>query len=152
MSQSFIISTFHIVLAIIQFMLAGVTFISNRQARANRAITALLILFGSISFSISQLVISLTYDEAAPWMLLIAATIYIIGPATVYVSLIALRPQFLDRIWVKFPLIFFLVALPVSAFLDYSGTSIALIGKPLIYLPPAPNTGSPIDTWSGRAR
>ncbi|MFC1936610.1 hypothetical protein ACFLYP_02960, partial [Chloroflexota bacterium] len=140
MSQSFIISTLHLILAVIQYLLAGVTFISNRQARANRAIAALLALFGTISFAISQLVTALTYDQAAPWMFLIAGTIYIIGPITLFVSLTTLRPKYLERSWVKIPLVFLMFAMPVCAFLDFSGTSLALIGKPLVYLPPTPST------------
>jgi GAF domain-containing protein/HAMP domain-containing protein len=127
-----IISTLHILVAIIQLTLAGIAFLADRKARINQSLIAALIFFSILSFSISMGMNSLTLNQSLVWMFVQSISIYDMGLVLLLVTLFIFRPTVVKHPIVLWPIIC-VISLPIlSLFLDFSGVSQFIFGKHLM--------------------
>ncbi len=134
-SETFILSAYYFVIAI-EFMLAAFILLSNHKALANRAVAALLIIFGINTVVSSNLVTAFTVKDAGVWLQMHVATTYIIGPAIFATAVAVLRPTWFARRWFRWLIVGFLLLPPVSVLLDLSGFSQTVFNSHLIYQHP----------------
>ncbi len=132
MSSITLISTLHVFIAILQFMLAGLTFLSNRRAISNRLIAILLILLGLTSVSAGASMNAITADQATPWLIIQASTVYIISPIVMLTGLYILRPQIAKKRLVSWPILFFISLPLLGVFLDITGISNTIFNQHLV--------------------
>ncbi|MGD8457536.1 MAG: GAF domain-containing protein [Anaerolineales bacterium] len=127
-----IISTLHIFIAITQFALAGISFLVDRKTKINKSITAVLLFFGVLSFSIAFGMNSLTLKQSLFWMFIQSISIYDMGLILLLVTLLIFRPQIVKKRLVLWPIIA-LISLPILSLLaDLSGASHYLFGRHLM--------------------
>jgi GAF domain-containing protein/HAMP domain-containing protein len=132
MYSTVIISSLHILIAIIQFALASISILGDRDTKKNRGITGSLIFFGTLSLSIGLGMNSLTFKQAFPWMIVESIAIYDMGLIIFLLTLHIFQRSVIDRPLVTWPIIL-LISLPILSILsDISGASQLLFGQHLM--------------------
>ena len=133
MSITVLSSSLHILVAIIQFILASLTFLSDQKARVNRSIGALLVFLGLTSIAVGSEMNALTLQQAYPWVIFKTYSIYVIGTGILFVSIIILRPSTARKRLVSWPLVFLCLLPLICILLDVSGTSSLFLDQPLFF-------------------
>jgi len=127
-----IISTLHILVAIIQLILAGVAYLADRKDRINQNLIAVLIFLSVLSFSISMGINSLTLKQSLLWIVVQSVSIYDMGLILLLVSLNIFRPTVARHPLVFWPIVG-IICLPIVSLLsDLSGASQYLFGNHLM--------------------
>ncbi|MDH5606242.1 MAG: hypothetical protein OEY93_05095, partial [Anaerolineae bacterium] len=114
MTGTITIILINLVIALAEFLIAGITLLTNPKSRENRAISFLLALFGTASLSIGLVAGALSGEEKLPWFLVQSGSIYAISAVTFYVSLVILRPNVANKKWISIPTWIFIL-LPIAA-------------------------------------
>jgi GAF domain-containing protein/sensor histidine kinase YesM len=135
-----ILPTLYIVLAIVQLLLAVFAYLANRRSTSNILAAIFLLLFGLSNIGIGSQYTALTLNDAEPWYWIRLATSYMIAPSILLLTLIVLRPNWIQQKapWISWILGSIILFAPIAILLDITGVSERLFVQPLFYVKPDP--------------
>jgi GAF domain-containing protein/HAMP domain-containing protein len=132
-------SSFLLLVAFLQFGLAGYLLLVDPRALRQRFLALLLLVLALTSLSDNLLQSAFTLREATPWIALHLATFTAIGPLLFLTGLATLRPAWLKKYPLSYLTILGLSLLPALALVfDLTGLSQRLFEAPLFILLPTP--------------
>ncbi|MEK6220848.1 MAG: GAF domain-containing protein [Chloroflexota bacterium] len=133
MTSTFLISSVHLLVAIVQLILAGITIISNPKARGNRAISVLLTLFALTSMSLGFMLNSLTISSSLPWLYINGISTFALGASTFFTALIIISPKNSSRLLVAVPLYILILFPTLATLLDATSLSTQIFGSNILF-------------------